>query len=45
MPNRQKSIGKTDETSLSRYEETMAGLQKSGKQVIMLWGASLENTA
>jgi hypothetical protein len=28
MPNRHKSIGKTEETLLSRYEETMARLQK-----------------
>jgi hypothetical protein len=28
MPNRHKPIGKTDETLLSRYEETMARLKK-----------------
>ena len=46
MPNRDKPIGKTKETLASRYEETMARLQKlrdAGYNVISIWGASLQN--
>jgi G:T-mismatch repair DNA endonuclease (very short patch repair protein) len=41
MPNRHKSIGNTEETLLSRYEETMARLQKirdAGYNVVSMWG-------
>jgi hypothetical protein len=41
MPNRHTSIGKTEETLLSRYEETMASLQKirgAGYIVVSIWG-------
>jgi G:T-mismatch repair DNA endonuclease (very short patch repair protein) len=40
MPNRHKSIGKTEETLLNRYEETMARLQKirdAGYNVVSIW--------
>jgi hypothetical protein len=40
MPNRHESIGNTGETWLSRYEESMARLQKikdSGYKVISIW--------
>jgi G:T-mismatch repair DNA endonuclease (very short patch repair protein) len=41
MPNRHKPIGNTEETLLSRYEETMARLQKirdAGYNVVWMWG-------
>jgi G:T-mismatch repair DNA endonuclease (very short patch repair protein) len=41
MPNRHKPIGNTEETLLSRYEETMARLQKirdAGYIVVSIWG-------
>ena len=41
MPNRDKPIGKTQETLVNRYEETMARLQKirhAGHNVISIWG-------
>jgi hypothetical protein len=44
MPNRHKSIGKTEETLLSRYEETMARFQKirdTGYNVVSIWGESV----
>jgi len=40
MPNRHKPIGNTDETLLSRYEETQATLQKisdAGYTVVSIW--------
>jgi hypothetical protein len=46
MPNRHKSIGKTDETEVSRFEETIAKLKKIKTQVIKLLRSgvvSLEN--
>jgi len=46
MPNRHKSIGKTNEILQGRYEETMARLQKmkdAGSKVVSIWGVSLEN--
>jgi hypothetical protein len=42
MLNRHKPIGNTDETLLSRYEETQARLQKireAGYTVASIWGA------
>jgi G:T-mismatch repair DNA endonuclease (very short patch repair protein) len=41
MPNRHRPIGNIDETLLSRYEETMARLQKirnAGYIVVSIWG-------
>jgi G:T-mismatch repair DNA endonuclease (very short patch repair protein) len=41
MPNRHDSIGNTGERLLSRYEETMALLQRiidAGYKVILIWG-------
>ena len=41
MPNRQKSIGNTEETLLSRYEETHARLKKiedAGYKDVLTWG-------
>jgi len=41
MPNRRKPIGNTEETLLSRYEETQVSLQKienAGYEVISIWG-------
>ena len=41
MPNRQKQIGNTEETLLSRYEETTARLKKienAGYNVVSIWG-------
>jgi G:T-mismatch repair DNA endonuclease (very short patch repair protein) len=41
MPNRHTHIGKTNETLLGRYEETMARLQRirdAGYTVISIWG-------
>jgi len=41
MPNRHKSIGNTEETVLSRYEETTARLKKienTGYKVVSIWG-------
>ena len=46
MPNRHKSIGNTDETLLSRYEETEARLKKienAGYTVISIWGCQFRN--
>jgi hypothetical protein len=46
MPNRHKPIGNTEETLESRYEKTMARLQKikdAGYTVVSAWGANLEN--
>ena len=45
MPNRHKLIGNTDETLLSRYEETMARLQKirdAGYKVVSIWGCEFK---
>jgi len=41
MPNRHKPIGTTEETLLTRYEETNAGLEKiknAGFTVVSIWG-------
>jgi len=41
MPNPHKHIGNTDETLLSRYEETEARLKKienAGYKVVSIWG-------
>jgi hypothetical protein len=46
MPNRHEFIGNTGETLLSRYEETMARLQKirdAGYKDISICGLSLRN--
>jgi hypothetical protein len=45
MPIRHESIGNTDETLLSRYEETMAPLQKirnAGYKVTSIWGCEFK---
>jgi hypothetical protein len=45
MPNRHESIVNTGETFLSRYEETMARLQKiggAGYKVILIWGCEFK---
>ena len=41
MPNRHKPFGNTDETLLSRYEETEARQKKienAGYKVVSIWG-------
>jgi len=46
MPNRHKATGTTEETLLTRCEETKARLKKIKNQVIQLFrpgGANLEN--
>jgi len=47
MPNRQKPIGKTEETLENRYEETKARLQKienAGFTVLSIWGCEFRKS-